>query len=128
LVTGVVQQKGTGQPWYKERKDEEAEFEFMVQQVNMLHEVQEKRTEGIAIRLSLDAISQETIDELADRIKESPGPGRLHVSIYNPLNRQQVALTSRSQAVRVTPTFYRWLCNKRQEGALAFTPVERSAN
>ena len=124
LVTGVVQQKGTGQPWYKERKDEEAEFEFAVQQVSMLHDVQEKRTEGIAIRLSLDAISQETINELADRIKESPGPGRLHVSIYNPLNRQQVALTSRSQAVRVTPTFYRWLCNKRQEGALAFNPVE----
>ena len=125
LVTGVVQQKNAGMKWFKEAPDEEAEFEFIVQQVNMLNEVQEKRTEGIAIRLSLDKISAETIDELSDQIKANPGQGRLHVSIYNPLNRQQVALTSRSKAVRVTPAFYRWLCNKRMEGALEFKAVER---
>ena len=125
LVTGVVQQKGTGQPWYREKKDEEAEFEFVVQKVDMLNEVQEKRTEGIVIRLNLENINYETIDDLADQIKSSPGHGRLHVSIYNPLNRQQVALTSRSQAVRVNTKFYRWLCNKRLEGALDFTIVEK---
>lgn len=111
--------------WFKEGKDEEAEFEFVVQRVDMLSEVQDKRTEGINIRLSLDTITPEAIDELADMIQENPGQARLHVSIYNPLNRQHVALTSRSQAVRITPRFYKWLSMKRTEGALTFNVVTK---
>jgi len=66
LVTGVVQQKGAGMKWFKEAPDDEAEFEFVVQRVDMLSEVQEKRVEGLNIRLQLDAVTRETIDELAD--------------------------------------------------------------
>jgi DNA polymerase-3 subunit alpha len=126
LVSGVVQQKGAGMKWFKEGKDEEAEFEFVVQRVDMLSEVQDNRTEGINIRLMLDAVTPETIDELADNVDENPGKGRLHVSVYNPLNRQQVALTSRSHAIHITPNFYKWLSQKRSEGILSFNVVERS--
>ena len=112
--------------WFKEGKDEEAEFEFVVQRVDMLSEVQDNRTEGINIRLMLDAVTPETIDELADNVEENPGKGRLHVSVYNPLNRQQVALTSRSHAIHITPNFYKWLSQKRSEGILSFNVVERS--
>ncbi|MBR0065855.1 MAG: DNA polymerase III subunit alpha [Paludibacteraceae bacterium] len=124
LVTGVVQQRNAGQRWFKEAPDEEAEYEFVVQQVTMLNEVQDKRTEGLSIRLSLDAVTPETIDELTDEIKASPGKARLHLSIYNPLSRQQVSLTSRTQSVHVTPRLYKWLREKRQEGILDFKPVE----
>ena len=124
LVTGVIQQRNAGQRWFKEAPDEEAEYEFVVQQVTMLNEVQDKRTEGLSIRLSLDAVTPETIDELTDEIKASPGKARLHLSIYNPLSRQQVALTSRTQSVHVTPRLYKWLREKRQEGILDFKPVE----
>jgi hypothetical protein len=50
---------------------------------------------------------------------------RLHLSVYNPINRQQVALTSRDHAVHVTPAFYKWLCHKRMEGMLDFNVVSR---
>ena len=126
LVTGVVQQKGAGMKWFKEAPDDEAEFEFMVQSVNMLSEVQDKRMEGLNIRLQLDAVTRESIDELADAVKDNKGHARLHVSVFNPMNRQQVALTSRSNAIRVTPKFYKWLCNKRQEGVLDFSIVQKS--
>jgi len=126
LVTGVVQQRGAGMKWFKEAKDEEAEFEFMVQRVDTLNEVQDKRVEGINIRLNLDALTFETIDELADEIQANKGPERLHVSVFNPINRHQVALTSRTNAVRVTPRFYKWLTQKRMEGVLAFNVVEKS--
>ena len=126
LVTGVVQQKGAGMKWFKEGKDEEAEFEFVVQRVDMLSEVQDNRTDGLTIRLSLDAVTPETIDELADMVDANPGKGRLHVSVYNPLNRQNVALTSRNHAIRVTPKFYKWLAQKRDEGVLTIQPVERN--
>ncbi len=124
LVSGVIQQKGTGQPWYREKKDEVAEFEFVVQNVEMLNESQTKRTEGINIRMDIEAVTQDLIDELLDKVKENPGQGRLHVTIFN--NRQQVALTSRSMPIRVTPRFYKWLSQKRLEGILDFKIVEKS--
>ena len=125
LVTGVVQQKGAGQKWFREAKDEEAEFEFVVQNVTMLNEVQEKRTEGLNIRLNLEMINNELIDELADEIKANRGNGRLHVSIFNPMNRHQVALTSRSHAIHVTPRFYKWLAEKRMDGVLEFSVMTK---
>ena len=127
LVTGVIQQKGAGQKWFREAKDEDAEFEFVVQNVSMLNEVQAKQTEGLSIRLSLDTISHETIDELADEIKANRGQGRLHVAIFNPMNRHQITLTSRSNAIHVTPRFYKWLVGKRQEGVLDFSVVGKTA-
>ncbi len=125
LVTGVVQQKGAGQKWFREAKDEEAEFEFVVQNVTMLNEVQEKRTEGLNIRLNLELINNELIDELADEIKANRGNGRLHVSIFNPMNRHQVALTSRSHAIHVTPRFYKWLAEKRMDGVFEFSVLTK---
>ncbi len=126
LVSGVVQQKGAGQKWFREAKDEEAEFEFVVQQVEMLNESQDKRTEGINLRLAIDAVTPELIDELKDIIQANPGQERLHITVFNPLNRQHVALTSRSLPIRVTPRFYKWLCMKRAEGLLDFKVVEKN--
>ena len=126
LVSGVIQQKGTGQTWYREKNDEVAEFEFVVQNVEMLNESQDKRIGGLNIRLELEAVTPELIDEMADKIQENPGQERLHITVFNPLNRQQVALTSRSLPIRVTPRFYKWLAQKRLEGALDFKPVEKN--
>ena len=125
FVTGVVQQKGAGMKWFKESPDEEAEFEFVVQHVDMLNEVQDKRVEGLNIRLQLDTVNRETIDELADAVKANKGQERLHVSVFNPMNRQSVALTSRSNAIRVTPQFYKWLCSKRLDNMLDFSVVKK---
>ncbi len=125
LVTGVVQQKNAGMKWFKEAKDEEAEFEFVVQRVDMLSDVQNNRVEGINIRFSLDAVTPESIDELADLVDANPGQERLHVSVYNPLNRQQIALTSRSYAVHISPSFYKWLDRKRQDNILNFNVVSK---
>ena len=126
LISGVVQQKNAGMKWFKEAKDEEAEFEFVVQHVEMLNETQDKRTEGLNVRLALNAVTPELIDELSDRIKANPGQGRLHVTLVNPMTRHQVALTSRSLPIHVTPAFYKWLTMKRSEGVLDFNNVERS--
>ena len=127
LVSGVVQQKGAGQKWFREAPDEQAEFEFVVQNVEMLNETQDKRIGGLDVRLSLDAVTQELIDELADQIKANPGQGRLHITVVNPINRQQVALTSRSLPIRVTPHFYKWLTLKRIEGILEFSVINKTA-
>ena len=125
LVQGVVQQRGAGQKWFREGPDEKAEFEFVVQSVETLNETQKKRSEGIQIRLALEAVTPELVDELADKIKENPGQGRLHVTVFNPLNKQQVALTSRSLPIHVTPRFYKWLVRKRAEDVMDFAVAEK---
>ena len=86
---------------------------------------QAKRVEGLQVRLSLDTVTPELIDDLADTIHANPGQGRLHVTIYDPINRQQVALTSRSLPIRVTPPFYKWLSQRRAEGLLDFSVISK---
>ena len=126
LVTGVIQQRNAGQRWFKEQADEVAEYEFMVQNITMLSDVQEQRTEGINLQLSLDRLNQEMIDELKEKITANPGKSRLHISVYNPINRHYISMTSRAHSVHVTPIFYRWLREKRQEGTLDFNIMTRS--
>ena len=123
LVTGVVQQKGAGQKWFREGKDEESEFEFVVQRVEMLNEVQDKRIQGLNISIPITTLTHELADELGDNIKANKGASQLIITAFNPANRQQVVLTSRSHAIRVTPTFYKWLSLKRQEQLLDFHVV-----
>ena len=126
LITGVIQQKGNGQRWFKEQPDEKAEYEFIVQKVEMLNEAQDKRTDGLNITLALNRLTPELADELAEQISSNKGQGRLHVAIYNPSTRQSVALTSRSHSIHVTPPLYRWLARRRGEGILDFKVVEKN--
>ena len=125
LVTGVIQQRNAGLKWHKEQPDDVAEYEFMVQRVDTLSDVQEQRIEGINIQLSLNALSQELIDDLSEFVSTNPGNNVLHLSIFNPINRHQIALTSRKHAIRISLPFYRWLRDKRQEGALSFRVTTR---
>ena len=125
LVTGVIQQKNAGQRWFREQPDEQAEYEFVAQHVDTLGDVQEQRIEGINLQLSLNDLSGELIQDLHDQIKNNPGNCRLHISVYNPINRHRVTLTSRGHAVHITPSFYRWLRMKRMEGTIDFTVVTK---
>ncbi len=126
LITGVIQQKGAGQRWFKEQPDEQAEYEFVVQKVEMLNEVQTNRTEGLNITLSLPALTPAVAEELTEQIKANKGQGRLHVTVFNPVSRQHVALTSRSAGIHVTPNLYRWLSRRRDDGILKFNVVNKN--
>lgn len=120
IVTGVFQQKNAGQRWFKEAPDENADYEFMVQHVEMLNQVQDKRMDGLIIHLSLDQLTQELINELTEQITNNKGNIRLHFCVHNPINRQRVELTSQNNSIHVTPQFYKWLCEKQQDKSLHF--------
>jgi DNA polymerase-3 subunit alpha len=120
LVTGIIQQRNAGSRWFKEAKEEEAEYEFMVQNVELLKDVQDKQTGGIRINLPISQVTNELVEELSEQIERNPGNGRVHLQVTNPINRHQVALTSRKFSIHITPHFYRWLQQKRQDGILSF--------
>ena len=125
LVTGIIQQRGAGYQWHKEKDDNEAEFEFMVKQVVPLHNVQDELLGGLRLTVNTDGVTREFIDELNEQVKNNPGKERLHIRLNNPLRRHLVDLTSRSAAIRITPVFYQWLKNKRNDGILSFSLLEK---
>jgi len=126
LVTGVIRQRNATQRWFKEAPENEAEYEFVVQNVDLLKDVQEKHTEGIRIDLPITQLSRELINELGDKMQQNPGNGRVHIQVTNPINRHQVALTSRTYSIHVTPRLYRWLTRKKQDGVFNFGVVEKN--
>ena len=128
LVTGIIQQRNAGSRWFKEAKEEEAEYEFMVQNVELLKDVQDKQTGGIRINLPISQVTNELVEELSEQIERNPGNGRVHLQVTNPINRHQVALTSRKFSVHITPHFYRWLQQKRQDGILNFGVITSENN
>ena len=125
LITGVIQQRNAGSRWFKEKDDNEAEYEFMVKQVVPLHNVQEELLGGIRLTINTDSVTREFIEELNEQIKNNPGKEQLHIRLNNPLRRHLVDLTSRSAAIRITPAFYQWLKAKRGDGVLDFSVIEK---
>ena len=101
----------------------EAEYEFVVKKIDMLQDVQENLTDGLNVRIALNALTPQLINEMTEEIDQCPGDQRLHIQLYNPINRHLVPLTSRSKTIRVTPRFYKWLVMKRMEGVLDFNTV-----
>ena len=127
LVQGVIQQKNANQRWFKEMPEEEAEYEFAVRHIEMLSEVQNKRTDGIRVQLALNQLTKELIDEMKEHLEDKKNKGdlHLHLQVYNPINRQHVGFTSRKVHIHVTPQLYKWLCIKRHEGVLDFAVVPK---
>ena len=123
LITGTIQQRNANLRFFKEQSEEEAEYTFTVKSVDLLQDLQEKRTDGIRLNINLNALTPDLIEDLQEEAKSNQGKGHLHLTIYNPLNRHHVALTSRKDHVRVTPRLYKWLCAKRQDGVLTFDVV-----
>ena len=123
LVTGMIQQRGAGYKYHKKMPQAEAEYEFVVKKIDMLQDVQENLTDGLNVRIALNALTPQLINEMTEEIDQCPGDQRLHIQLYNPINRHLVPLTSRSKTIRVTPRFYKWLVMKRMEGVLDFNTV-----
>ena len=120
LLIGVIQQKNAGQRWFKEAPEEEADFEFVVQHVEMLHDTQDKHVEGIDIHVSLSTLTQEFVNELYEQVENAPGHARLHMCVHNPMYRQRIELTAQNHSIRITPQLYKWLTNKVQEQLIRF--------
>ena len=120
LLIGVIQQKNAGQRWFKEAPEEEADFEFVVQHVEMLHDTQDKHVEGIDIHVSLSTLTQEFVNELYEQVENTPGNARLHMCVHNPMYRQRIELTAQNHSIRITPQLYKWLTNKVQEQLIRF--------
>lgn len=117
-VTGIIQQRGAGMRWFREKNDEEAEFEFAVQKVELLKDVQDTYMSSICLAIPLENVTQELIDELVAQCESNKGKSRLCVQVQDTLHNNRVMLSSKSTRVHITPDFYKWLKMKEMDNIL----------
>ncbi|MCQ2311691.1 MAG: DNA polymerase III subunit alpha [Paludibacteraceae bacterium] len=108
-LTGMLQQAGKGRQWFKEKPINEAEYEFAIQQVELLQEVQEKHLEELIIKIPIENVTRELSDELTEQVKNHKGKARLTVEVKDPSGHNTVRFTSQSYTVHIDKAFYHWL-------------------
>ncbi len=120
LITGNFQQKGVGQKWYKPKPIDEAEYEFMVQKVDLLKDAQKNYAEELTLTIPVEEVRPDLIAELTEQCKQHKGHIRLKIQVYDELKKNMITFTSQSYAVQVDQTFYHWLKLQKQQGIFDF--------
>ena len=111
-ITGTIQQRGAGMRFFKEKKDEEAEFEFVVQRVEFLQDVQQNHLSALTFSMPLDGITLENIDELLEQCDSHPGNIQMKIQINDLLHNNSICLSSKTKRLHITTDFYRWTQNQ----------------
>jgi DNA polymerase-3 subunit alpha len=91
LVKGRVQK----------RKYNEEELEFRIKTVNLLSSVKDELIKSVTIKLNVDDVSRELINELMDMIKENHGETELKFLFYDTENKISLPMFSRNLRVRL---------------------------
>ena len=114
-ITAQIVQRGTGTRWFKEKPDAEAEYELNIQNVEMLKDVQDKYGTGLTLRIRIDKLDNELIEELSEQCAANPGNGALHIQIADPIHNYLITMTSKTRRVHVTTKFYHWLLTNHEK-------------
>ncbi|MBN1598569.1 MAG: DNA polymerase III subunit alpha [Bacteroidales bacterium] len=94
LIKGSVQQN----TW---RKDVIA-MEFKIKSMNILNNARDELVNNISIRMSLNDINDEIIEEIKDKTNDSKGKAKLKFCIYDEEEGLSVELFSRNTSVEIT--------------------------
>ena len=120
-LTGVVQQRGAGSKWFKPKALEESEYEFRIQQVENLNEVQEKHLNAITLTIPIEHLTHELNMELVEQCQKHKGNALLKIQMHDPIHQSRIIFTSKSYTVKVGKEFYEWLDSKQQDNILSFS-------
>ena len=94
-LTGVIQQRGAQFKYFKPKPVEEAEYEFAVQQVQLIKEAQ-KDLRSITLQIPIENVQPDLIDELMDITKNNPGETPLRLEIFDTIKQNVVSFNASS--------------------------------
>lgn len=109
MLTGKLQQAGEGQTWFKPKPLEDAEYELIVDHVELLDETQEKYLDSLTLTIPLENITSELGKDIAETTKAHPGKAKLRIDIQDETQRTHVSFTSQTNSVKIDKEFYHWL-------------------
>ena len=116
-LTGVIQQRGASMKWFKPKPTEEAEYEFSLQQVQMIKDAQ-KDLRSITLQIPIDNVQPDLIDELTDITQQFAGETPLRIQIFDTI--KQNVITFNASPIKIEKESYNWLKEKEQEDVLSY--------
>ena len=106
FITGMIQQRGSNQKWFKPKPIAEAEYELNVQQVDLMSDAS-KHANMITIDIPLENIQPSLIDELSEICNANPGNIPLHLRIFDDIKQNIITLVA--PPIKMNQAFYHWI-------------------
>ena len=117
-LTGVIQQRGASMKWFKPKPTEEAEYEFALQQVQMIKDAQ-KDLRSITLQIPIENVQPDLIDGLAEMTQQFAGETPLRVQIFDTI--RQNVITFNASPIKMNKESYDWLKEKEQEDVMNYS-------
>ena len=92
-LTGVIQQRGAQFKYFKPKPVEEAEYEFSVQQVQLIKEAQ-KDLHSITLQIPIENVQPDMINELLDITRNNPGETPLRLEIFDNIRQNVISFNA----------------------------------
>ena len=92
-LTGVIQQRGAQFKYFKSKPVEEAEYEFSVQQVQLIKEAQ-KDLHSITLQIPIENVQPDMINELLDITRNNPGETPLRLEIFDNIRQNVISFNA----------------------------------
>lgn len=105
-LSGTIQQRGAQFKFFKPKPIEEAEYEFALQQVQMIKDAQ-KDLRSITLQIPIENVQPNLIDALLDITQNYPGETTLHIQIFD--NIKQNIITFNASPIRMTSKLFHTL-------------------
>ena len=116
-LTGVIQQRGAHMKWFKPKPVEEAEYEFALQQVQLIQDAQ-KDLRMITLQIPIENIQPDLIDELAEKNQQFAGETSLRLQVFDTIKQNVIMLNA--APIKLNKESYNWLKEKKQEEVLNY--------
>jgi DNA polymerase-3 subunit alpha len=116
FLTGMIQQRGSNQKWFKPKPVAEAEYELVVQQADMMSDAS-KHANMITIDIPLANVQPSLIDELSEICQANPGNIPLHLRIFDEIKQNIITLIA--PPIRMNQEFYHWMKQQEYEDIFA---------
>ena len=92
-LTGLIQQRGAQFKYFKPKPVEEAEYEFSVQQVQLIKEAQ-KDLRSITLQIPIENVQPDMINELLDITRNNPGETPLRLEIFDNIRQNVISFNA----------------------------------
>ena len=115
---GTIQQRGAQFKFFKPKPIEEAEYEFALQQVQMIKDAQ-KDLRSITLHIPIENVQPNLIDALLDVTKNHSGETPLHIQIFD--NIKQNVISFNARPIRMTSELFHTLQELQTDEVLQYT-------
>ena len=128
-ITCMLQQVGKGRPYFRERPVEEAEYELVMQKVEMLFEAKRRYLDTLRLEVPIETITPEFTEELQAfcSTKKEADTTPVEITVYDDGHENQVEMSSHASALQLTPAFYHFLKTAAADELLQYTFVTQTA-